>query len=336
MGLGTSPATAIAVEVGEHPLPEPYIASAIQAVSVLLALPVSSLRDELLGDIAAGRLIAGVAWQEQGTAAANDDWRTTAIVNAENAKISGTKLWVYPGKADGWLVTCESDNHAIYWVPATTDGATATPKSRVDGSLTATLHLEDASVPAANLLGHGEAALQAIETANNNTRIVQAAELLGIARHTFNATLDYLKTRVQFGKPIGANQALQHRMVDAYLQVELATAVLKEFFTPGQDDSRTYTARCARVKARCAHAALLMTRLAIQLHGAIGYTDELDIGLYLKRALHLTSWLGGIRENRRLAFQQFWPSVRSGSKRQLYGCRKTKTGTLCPSQSSVQ
>lgn len=303
LGLGLSPATAIAVEVGEHPLPEPYIASAIQAVSMLLALPVSPLRDELLGDIAAGRLIAGVAWQEQTNAAANDEWTTTATSNAGTAVISGTKLWVYPGKADGWLVTCKKDDHAIYWVPATVEGAVATPASRVDGSLTASLHLHNVSVPAANLLGQGSAAVRAIETANNNARVVQAAELLGIAKHTFNATLNYLKTRIQFGKPIGANQALQHRMVDAYLQVELATAVLKEFFAQVKDDSPGFSARCARVKARCAHAALLMTRLAIQLHGAIGYTDELDIGLYLKRALHLTSWLGGARENRRLAFE---------------------------------
>lgn len=303
LGLGLGPATAIAMEVGSHPLPEPYIASAIQAVSVLLALPVSALRDQLLRDIAAGRLIAGLAWQEQPNTGADDGWRATATTDADTATISGTKRWAYPGKADGWLITCTGDDHAVYWMPATTEGAVGTATFRVDGSLATTLHFQNATVPAANLLGQGKDVVLAIETANNNTRVVQAAELLGIARHAFNATLDYLKTRVQFGKPIGANQALQHRMVDAYLQVELATAVLKEFFAQVQDDYPGFGARCARVKARCAHAALHMTRLAIQLHGAIGYTDELDIGLYLKRALHLTSWLGGVRENRRLAFE---------------------------------
>src|SRR5690606_7294023 len=109
----------------------------------------------------------------------------------------------------------------------------------------------------------------------------------------------------QFGKPIGANQALQHRMVDAYLQLRLAQAVLEEFLAKYDaatlEDPALFEAECARTKARCAYAAQHITRLAIQFHGAIGYTDELDVGMYLKRMLHLTSWLGGIRENRRLA-----------------------------------
>src|SRR5690606_31797015 len=136
-------------------------------------------------------------------------------------------------------------------------------------------------------------------------RVLQAAELLGVAQESFDTTLAYLKTRVQFGKPIGANQALQHRMVDAYLQLRLAQAVLEEFLntygTEVPDDIALFEAECARAKARCAYAAQHISRLAIQFHGAIGYTDELDVGLYLKRMLHLNSWLGGIRENRRLA-----------------------------------
>lgn len=280
LGLGLGAATAVAIEVGKHPIPEPFIACAIETVTLLTALPATPLRDSLLSQIASGDLIVGVAC---------------------------TRDRVYPGGADGWLVNIPDDSESIYWLPASTHRVNVESRYRVDGSVCSALHLNDVSVLLENRLAQGDAVALALDYAHNTTRVVQAAELLGIARQSFDLTLDYLKTRVQFGKPIGANQALQHRMVDAYLQIALASAALKAFLSQDTDDmprdTPSLTARCARVKARCAHAALHMTRMAIQFHGAIGYTDEVDIGLYLKRAIHLASWLGGVQENRRLAFE---------------------------------
>ena len=114
-------------------------------------------------------------------------------------------------------------------------------------------------------------------------------------------SLDYLRTRVQFGKPIGSFQALQHRAVDLYIQQELSSAVLDEAlaFLDSGPDARARAAAASRVKARCSDAALRITREAIQLHGAIGFTDEYDAGLYLKRALTLAAWLGGAAWHRR-------------------------------------
>jgi alkylation response protein AidB-like acyl-CoA dehydrogenase len=107
-------------------------------------------------------------------------------------------------------------------------------------------------------------------------------------------SLDYLKTRVQFGKPIGSFQALQHRAVDLHIQKELAGAVLEEALAALDrgPDAATRAQLASRAKARCADAALKITREAIQLHGAIGFTDDYDAGLYLKRALTLAAWLG--------------------------------------------
>ena len=303
LGLGLRAASVVAQEIGRRPLPEPYTASAVQAVSLLQVLPESALANELLAGIAQGDLIAGFAWQES-PGAANSPLETRAVAQEGAIQLNGTKYWVYPASgADGWLVTCRLGNEdALYWLPAATNGVSVQTTPRVDGSLAATLILSGASVPAACLLAQGAAVGRAADHAHSCTRVIQASELLGISRQTFEITLDYLKTRVQFGKPIGANQALQHRMVDAYLQIELATAALAECLSQDENGVSALAALSARAKARCAQAALHMTRLAIQFHGAIGYTDELDVGLYLKRALHLCSWLGGVNENRQLAY----------------------------------
>jgi len=102
---------------------------------------------------------------------------------------------------------------------------------------------------------------------------------------------------VQFGKPIGSFQALQHRLVDGLIQVELADACLRDGLATVDDAGLPGVA--SRVKARCAHAATEMTRMAIQLHGAIGTTNEYDIGLYFKRAMTLASRWGNAAAHRR-------------------------------------
>ena len=115
-------------------------------------------------------------------------------------------------------------------------------------------------------------------------------------------TLEYLRTRKQFGRAIGSFQALQHRAVDLWVQKELARAAVASAARTLDDASASPLARSAAAsgaKARATHAALLMSTQAVQLHGAIGFTDEYDLGLYLNRALVLSAWLGNAAEHRR-------------------------------------
>ena len=149
-------------------------------------------------------------------------------------------------------------------------------------------------------LGRVIARIMAVETAAANEAALNFLHLRDADR-ALEMSLDYLRTRVQFGKPIGTFQALQHRAVDLHIQKELASAVLEEALSV-LDRGPAAPARAAaasRAKARCAEAATRITREAIQFHGAIGFTDEFDAGLFLKRALVLTAWLGGATWHRR-------------------------------------
>lgn len=294
-------ACAIAQALGRHPAPEPFTACAVQAVALLAKLPSSVVRDSVLSAVVQGASIAGVAWQERAgqiepddTAHASGGTRATRV--AEGYSIAGEKKWVVPGTgADGWIVSAQGpDGHALFWVPHDTPGVSVREHVRADGSPSATLQLTDVRVAATHCLAAGDAAIAALSQANDMARIALAAELLGVAQHAFEATRAYLVTRVQFGKPIGANQGLQHRLVDAYIQIELAADCLNEVLrdtTSGHAQALAIGA--SRAKARCGHAALHVTREAVQMHGAIGFTDEYDLGLYVKRALGLSSWLGG-------------------------------------------
>ncbi|MDP3522898.1 MAG: acyl-CoA dehydrogenase [Hydrogenophaga sp.] len=296
LGLGLSELAAIAEEAGRHLLPEPLVDAGVHPVALLARLPAGGLRDELLADIQAGAQVAGVAWQESAGEIEAGLGMTSANLDGTRASLTGHKRFVRPGPgADGWIVAAGIDDGlALFWVAAGAPGLTLGHGAGVDGSAVSTLALDGAQ---AVLLARGSVALQALQQANDIARIAQAAELVGIARRSLELTRDYLCTRVQFGQPIGSFQALQHRLVDGLIQVELAAACLREGLATVTDDNLAAVA--SRTKARCAHAATEMTRLAIQLHGAIGTTNEYDVGLYFKRAMALASRWGNAATHRR-------------------------------------
>jgi alkylation response protein AidB-like acyl-CoA dehydrogenase len=300
LGLGLREAGAIAGEIGRHPLPEPFIAAAVQATAALSRLPASELRDRLLRGACSGELLVGLAWQEQPTQMDCGQPTTTASSDGDKVVLSGAKDWVSPGPgADGWLVTARcSEGLAVYWVEAASPRLTVQGRSRVDGTAMARLEFDKLQLPAAHQLAAGPAARDAIAFANDLARIAQGFELLGSARRMLETTLEYMHTRVQFGQPIGANQALQHRAVDARLQIDLAAAALEQALAALEKGELSLPAAASRIKARCARAALHMAQEAIQLHGAIGYTDEYDLGLYFNRVLNTVSWLGNDEAHR--------------------------------------
>ena len=309
LGLSAEHAAAIAQEVGRALLPEPWVAAGVLAPRLLSLLPAGGRRDKLLEGVLSGECMVGVAWQEHEGVIEPGACDARARPTKEGFVLDGFKRWVVPGAgADGWLVTTrlvDGDGEAgadaplaLFWVPANTPGVRCVAQARIDGSPMGLLQLQATGLPADALLATGADAEGALADALDTARLMQAAELLGVARRAFDDTLEYLKTRVQFGKPIGANQALQHRMVDAYLQLELADASLQEQLALIAREPGALAAAASRCKARCAEAALHVTRLAIQFHGAMGYTDECSVGLYTKRAMQLATWLGNARAHR--------------------------------------
>ncbi|WP_028603609.1 acyl-CoA dehydrogenase [Ottowia thiooxydans] len=296
LGLGVPELVAITEEAGRHLLPEPLVDAGVHPIALLARLPAGGLRDRLLADLQSGGLVTGVAWQEGAGVLDPGESNTAASVQGDQVVLKGRKAFVRPGMgADGWIVSAQSESSFVLcWVAVGAPGLRVENDCGVDGGAIATLHFDSAE---GQLIAQGEAVLNALSQANEIARIAQSAELVGIARRSLELTRDYLNTRVQFGKPIGSFQALQHRSVDGLIQVELATACLREGVAALTEANLSATA--SRIKARCAYAATEMTRMAIQMHGAIGTTNEYDVGLYFKRAMALASRWGNPAAHRR-------------------------------------
>ncbi|MGP6219060.1 acyl-CoA dehydrogenase family protein, partial [Pseudomonas paraeruginosa] len=135
-----------------------------------------------------------------------------------------------------------------------------------------------------------------VEQALDEAALACAAYLVGLMDGAFERTLEYLRVRRQFGREIGSFQALQHRMVDLKIQIELSRAMVGQAAAAidagASANERRRQVSSARVRG--SEAALLVTRQAIQLHGGIGYTDEADIGLFLRRAMVLLNAHGSL------------------------------------------
>ncbi|QJW85190.1 hypothetical protein HK414_22415 [Ramlibacter terrae] len=148
--------------------------------------------------------------------------------------------------------------------------------------------------------GFATGGLKALARGLDFAKLAAAAELLGVIRGVTARALHHLRTREQFGVAIGTFQALRHRAVDLHLQQELVSAALDDACAAADAGAPDLPMRAARVKARASSAALLAAKEATQMHGAMGYTDECEVGLFLKRALALSAWLGNASELRAL------------------------------------
>ena len=179
-------------------------------------------------------------------------------------------------------------------VDRTTPGVAVETKTQIDGATVSTVRCADV-VPAA-VLARGAAAQDLTRALREFLVLAAAAELLGLAAGAHEITLDYIKLRQQFGKPIGSFQVLQHRAVDGFIDIELNRSLLYRV-AAAFDAGTHHSAMVSAVKARTSRCALAVTRAALQMHGAVGYTDSHDIGLYYKRALALAARYGGELEH---------------------------------------
>lgn len=302
MNLGLRPLAAVLDELGRGPVPEPLAATHL-ALSPLIQAESEGLRDELVPRVIAGEIIPALAWQEEAGDEEGAVLRTRASADGAGFRLSGTKRFIPSAAgADGFVVSAEtSGGVALFWVERDAPGLSLETLPLADGSHWGTLILDGVRLSGGARLSESAAAVASLARAREEARLAASAELFGVMNRAFDMTLDYLRQRRQFDRPIGSFQALQHRAVDLFIQIELARSALDHALRVFCETEEDLERACAasNAKARCSEAALIVTQRAIQLHGAIGYTEECDLGLFVKRSLTLAAWLGNAAYHRK-------------------------------------
>ena len=205
-------------------------------------------------------------------------------------RLDGSVRFVaYGGAADAFLVS--ADVQPVLALVPRGDVSVVTERN-VDGSTSSRLAFNAVEVPAERVIATGAEAQRLVGGMQELLALGTAAALVGLAAAAHAVTLDYIKLRRQFGKAIGSFQVLQHRAVDGFIDIELDRSLVFRVLS-AFDTGTHHPAMVAAAKARASRSALAVTRAALQMHGAIGYTEEHDIGLYYKRALVLAAQYGG-------------------------------------------
>ncbi len=302
-GFGGGPVeTMIAVEaLGRHLAPEPYLASVVLGGGALRLAGSAAQRAEYVPAIAEGGLRLAFAHGEAQARYDRADVATTARQVEGGYRLDGAKSVVLAADAAQTLVVSartagdrrDEAGISLFLVPADAPGLTLKAYPTQDGGRAADLVLDGVTVPAEALLGAAGAALPVIERVLDEGIAALCAEAVGLMDALHALTVDYLKTRKQFGTAIGSFQVLQHRAVDMLMALEQARSMaLYATMMAGSDDAAERGPAIAAAKVQINRSARLVGQEAVQLHGGIGMTLEY-LGAHLFRRLTTIEYLFG-------------------------------------------
>jgi alkylation response protein AidB-like acyl-CoA dehydrogenase len=280
----------VLAECGRMLAPEPFVSTVLLGGNAILLGGNEPLQKELLPDVCSGDRILCLAFQEQGRFAPYSI-ETSAKRGGNGFHIRGSKQFVLDGHVADQIITVartagnagERDGLSLFVVDADAPGLTIQRTEMVDGRNAASITFDDVAVDASRVLGEIDAGADVLDAVFDRATIGLCSEMLGSFEEAFERTLEYLKTREQFGVKIGTFQGLRHRAAQMFGELEFARSVVRDAQS-AIDDGRDDIAECASgAKARCSEVAALIGGEAVQMFGGIGMTDEEEIGLFFKR-----------------------------------------------------
>jgi len=287
-------------ETGRTLTASPLISTALAAASALILGGSAAQKEAWLPKIAAGEAVGTLAIEE-GAHHAPEKAALAATKSGAGYSLTGKKTFVLEGMAANVLVVSartsgkagDKDGITLFLVAADAKGVSRKALKLADSRGAAIVSFENVEAAADAVLGEADKGYALLEKVLDRARAGLAAEMLGSAIQAFETTLDYLKTRVQFGQVIGSFQALQHRAAKMFTDLELARSCVEAALAAIDNDSPDVPELVSLAKAKVGDTLHLVSNEMVQMHGGIGMTDAHDAGFYLKRARAAEATFGG-------------------------------------------
>ncbi|MEK9672986.1 MAG: acyl-CoA dehydrogenase family protein [Rhodospirillaceae bacterium] len=271
---------------------EPYLSTCVLGGALLRLGAADGVKPALLGQLAEGKLLLSFAYSEARSRYDLNHVECRAVKDGGEYKVTGEKtVALHAGQADKIAVTARTGGDArdaggitVFLIDRDAPGVTVRDYPTVDGFRAGSVRLDDVAVDAARVLGDVDGGLALIEQVVDFGAAMLAAEAAGVMAALTDQTVTYLKERKQFGRPLGDNQALQHRATEMYIETELTRSLAYMAAVRADDADRTAAARAAsKAKVKTGRAGRLIGQEAVQLHGGMGVTEEMPVGHYFKR-----------------------------------------------------
>ena len=294
LGLGL-----VLEETGRNLVASPLLSTALISASALTLAGTDAQKSAWLDKIALGEAVATLAVDEHSHHAPLKT-ALAATRSGDGFVLNGEKTFVIDGEAADLLIVAartsgkpgDSDGLTLFLVPGDTAGVTRTHLALADARGAARITFADVKLGADAVLGEVDKGWAVLEPVLDRAYVGLAAEMLGTANAAFDITLDYLKTRTQFGQVIGTFQALQHRAAKWFTDLETTRSCV-EAALEALDAGGDTRALASLAKAKASEVLHLASNEMVQMHGGIGMTDAHDSGLYMKRARVAEALFGG-------------------------------------------
>lgn len=296
-------------------LPSPLFAGVIEAGTLIAQAGSDAQRQTWLPRIAAGEALLTAAVFEPSGGFEPAEIQARAETTASGYRLNGAKLWVRDAAVAETLVVLTRSGHnadalTLFLVPASTPGISYQRLQAAGDERLYEVILTDVDLSADAVLGTPDKVWPAVQLLHRYGACLKAAELLGIGQGALELTLEYAKTRVQFGSPLGSFQAVQHHCANMYRNLEACRLLIYQTATR-LSEGQTAEREVAMAKAKAGEAVPVITQLAHQIHGAVGYYRNYPLGLYHDRALAAQSAYGTARQHRQRLAQLLWQNLRA-------------------------
>ena len=301
---GTAVETMILMEeFGKGLVVEPYLTTVLMSGSIIEAGGSSAQKEGVLAEIMAGTKLAALAYVEPQARFNLADVTTTATAEGDGYVINGFKGVVMGGpSADVLIVPARTAGEqrdeagiTLFQVDANSNGISKRDYPTIDGGRASEITLENVTVDASAVIGEVGGGFALLEVGINNGILGVGAEAVGAMEVLYKTTVEYCKTREQFGQPIGKFQVLQHRMVDMFMEHEQAKSLLyMAAIRMSENDADEARKAISALKVQIGKGGRFVGQQAIQLHGGMGMTDELNVGHYFKRLTAIETLFGNV------------------------------------------
>jgi alkylation response protein AidB-like acyl-CoA dehydrogenase len=287
-------------ETGRTLTNSPLISTALVAASALTFGGTAAQKAAWLPRIAEAKAVVALALEEH---AHHAPARTALAAKKDGAgyTLDGKKVFVLDAMAADAIIVAARTSGApgdeagitLFLVPADAAGITRTRLKTADSRGAGDVTFTGVKVGADAVLGQVDQGFGLLEQVLDRARAGLAAEMLGLSTQAFEITLEYLKTRTQFGQLIGTFQALQHRAAKMFTELEMTRSCVEAALDAIDANANDVRALCSLAKAKASETAHLVSNEMVQMHGGIGMTDAHDSGLYMKRARTCEALFGG-------------------------------------------
>ena len=280
---------------------EPYLSTVVIGAALIAKCGSEAQKQAILPKVADGSLFLAFAHSERAARFDLAHVETTAMKVADGWRLDGRKTTVIDGHAAAHIIISArvaSDDSGpgklcLFLVPAGTPGLALRDYARLGGGRACNLDLANVHLPADAVLGDGGDCLTKIEGVVDRALAALGAEAVGIMQIMFDMTLEYTKVRQQFGRPLSANQVIRHRLADMAMHCDEARSIALRAAVMADAEPVARGRAASGAKAKIGKCARFVAEQSVQLHGAMGVTEELDIGSYFKRLLAFDTLFGG-------------------------------------------